>query len=430
MSGISDRVDLTQATPRKTKTLNSSLVATMPMLWAPLLWKFLQSWKADVRPDIPVYEPPYNFASTGPVGCVVFSKADFKAWLLSDDLMMTDSTAAKHAQAAYSYLHRCSKPMGNRFPNQQLLAEAASHPGRLVKAFLLSAETWNKIFRSSSASSASSSSSTASSATSTTSTTSSTKRSLPPQPSSSLEGASKRQKNIQGTATTTSTASSSSTGGPKQYAAALFPLLEPAVYHAKELARFLALRRVYPELALSPSGIVDASWHALILDTRLHAQVTEGPLGGEMVHHDPAGADDDLAVWAERYERTRMKYQLVWGHAPPVDVWPLDWTQARRLTSFPGRRIVSTAVTESRPGQGRYIQVRVVAQDSSEVHFKFRVDTPLKWLMKAWCQRHGCTLQNARFMLDGDKLQYGMTAEAAGLEDGDEIDVMINQVGC
>ena len=49
--------------------------------------------------------------------------------------------------------------------------------------------------------------------------------------------------------------------------------------------------------------------------------------------------------------------------------------------------------------------------------------------MKAWCQRNGTTLQHARFMFDGDRLQPDMTAEGAGLEEGDEIDVMVEQVG-
>merc|ERR1712065_102815 len=79
--------------------------------------------------------------------------------------------------------------------------------------------------------------------------------------------------------------------------------------------------------------------------------------------------------------------------------------------------------------EGKHIQLRVVSQDSSEVHFKIRKNTPLKRLMKAWCQRNGTQMANARFMFDGVRLAADTTAEAAGLEEGDEIDVMVEQVG-
>jgi len=68
-----------------------------------------------------------------------------------------------------------------------------------------------------------------------------------------------------------------------------------------EYAKFLALKKTeedYDATLLSPSPLVDAVWHAHILDTRSYRNANE-LLHGDyffddnfyFIHHDPSGAD-------------------------------------------------------------------------------------------------------------------------------------------
>eukprot|EP00051_Salpingoeca_urceolata_P032136 m.14441 g.14441 ORF g.14441 m.14441 type:complete len:94 (+) comp4799_c0_seq1:1404-1685(+) len=76
-----------------------------------------------------------------------------------------------------------------------------------------------------------------------------------------------------------------------------------------------------------------------------------------------------------------------------------------------------------------YINLKVLAQDNTEVHFKIKRSTPLKKLMDAYCSRQGLDKQNVRFMLDGQRINDTDTPETLDMEDNDAIDVMTQQTG-
>lgn len=49
--------------------------------------------------------------------------------------------------------------------------------------------------------------------------------------------------------------------------------------------------------------------------------------------------------------------------------------------------------------------------------------------MDAYCQRQGLTSGNVRFLFDGERLHETQTPSQLNMENGDEIDVLVEQVG-
>ena len=49
--------------------------------------------------------------------------------------------------------------------------------------------------------------------------------------------------------------------------------------------------------------------------------------------------------------------------------------------------------------------------------------------MEAYCQRQSLSSQNVRFLFDGERLRENQTPLELSMENGDEIDVVIEQVG-
>lgn len=75
------------------------------------------------------------------------------------------------------------------------------------------------------------------------------------------------------------------------------------------------------------------------------------------------------------------------------------------------------------------LNLKVKSQDGEEVFFKIKSTTQLKKLMDAYCQRQNLSSANVRFLFDGERLHEGQTPKELNMESGDEIDVVIEQVG-
>ncbi len=92
---------------------------------------------------------------------------------------------------------------------------------------------------------------------------------------------------------------------------------------AKELIeRFLPIKRHlqdFDAILCSPSPLLDMAWHELILFTKLYAKLC----GKSFLHHNPAGELDDVQVKAQRYAKTRVAYEELFGAIPnDHDIWP------------------------------------------------------------------------------------------------------------
>ena len=55
--------------------------------------------------------------------------------------------------------------------------------------------------------------------------------------------------------------------------------------------------------------------------------------------------------------------------------------------------------------------------------------TPLQKLMNAFCNRNGVAMNSVRFLFDGNRVNPNQTPADLEMEDGDVIDVMVEQQG-
>lgn len=77
----------------------------------------------------------------------------------------------------------------------------------------------------------------------------------------------------------------------------------------------------------------------------------------------------------------------------------------------------------------QHLNLKVKGTDGNEVFFKIKKSTQLRKLMDAYCNRLGVALNSVRFLYDGDRIQANHTPDQLNMEDGDEIDAMVEQQG-
>ena len=75
------------------------------------------------------------------------------------------------------------------------------------------------------------------------------------------------------------------------------------------------------------------------------------------------------------------------------------------------------------------IQLKVKNAEGKEVVFKLKANTPLRKLMDAYCQREGLPTEGTRFLYDGDRINRDQTPAELSMQDGDEIDALVEQTG-
>ncbi|XP_003244070.1 small ubiquitin-related modifier 3-like [Acyrthosiphon pisum] len=67
--------------------------------------------------------------------------------------------------------------------------------------------------------------------------------------------------------------------------------------------------------------------------------------------------------------------------------------------------------------------------DHTVVQFKIKKHTPLKKLLKAYCERTGLEMATIRFRFNGRAIGEADTASSLEMEEGDTIDVHEQQTG-
>ncbi|KAK2464964.1 hypothetical protein APHAL10511_003040 [Amanita phalloides] len=75
------------------------------------------------------------------------------------------------------------------------------------------------------------------------------------------------------------------------------------------------------------------------------------------------------------------------------------------------------------------INIKVVSSLGDEVYFKIKRSTKLSKLQGAYANKVGKDVSSIRFLYDGSRIQDDDTPASLDMEDGDTIDVMVEQVG-
>jgi hypothetical protein len=76
-----------------------------------------------------------------------------------------------------------------------------------------------------------------------------------------------------------------------------------------------------------------------------------------------------------------------------------------------------------------HLNVSVRDQDGNDLLFKIKKSTPLKKVMDAYCERQGKNRGLVRFLFEGSRVQDTDTPDGLDLEDGDMIEVFLEQQG-
>ena len=74
------------------------------------------------------------------------------------------------------------------------------------------------------------------------------------------------------------------------------------------------------------------------------------------------------------------------------------------------------------------LHIKVEAM-GDEIIFICKEATAMHKLMNAFCQRQGVAAASVRFLFDGQRLSPEQTPQQLEMEDGDVIDVMVEQQG-
>lgn len=75
------------------------------------------------------------------------------------------------------------------------------------------------------------------------------------------------------------------------------------------------------------------------------------------------------------------------------------------------------------------ITLKVVNQAKEEMFFKVKKSTKMSKIFEAYASRIGVATNNLRFLLDGKKIEANSTPKMEEMEENDQIDVVLEQVG-
>uniref|UniRef100_A0A914PAH8 Small ubiquitin-related modifier n=1 Tax=Panagrolaimus davidi TaxID=227884 RepID=A0A914PAH8_9BILA len=76
-----------------------------------------------------------------------------------------------------------------------------------------------------------------------------------------------------------------------------------------------------------------------------------------------------------------------------------------------------------------YIKLKVVGQDSNEVHFRVKYGTSMAKLKKSYAERTGVNINSLRFLFDGRRIGDEDTPKTLEMEEDDVIEVYQEQLG-
>lgn len=84
---------------------------------------------------------------------------------------------------------------------------------------------------------------------------------------------------------------------------------------------------------------------------------------------------------------------------------------------------------EGGDSSSEYIKLKVVGQDSSEIHFRVKMTTAMSKLKKSYSDRVGVPMSSLRFLFDGKRINDADTPKLMEMEDDDTIEVYQEQSG-
>ena len=87
--------------------------------------------------------------------------------------------------------------------------------------------------------------------------------------------------------------------------------------------------------------------------------------------------------------------------------------------------------TRHHPADDEYIQLKVINEDSNEIHFRVKQTRHMFWLKKEYSEHlnRGVPVSSLRFLFDGRRINDHDSPKLLGMKQGDVIEVMTVQIG-
>jgi len=86
-------------------------------------------------------------------------------------------------------------------------------------------------------------------------------------------------------------------------------------------------------------------------------------------------------------------------------------------------------MAEDTKESSEYIKIKVVGQDTNELHFRVKKTTAFSKLKKSYSDRIGVPLTSLRFLFDGRRIDDNDTPQSLDMEEEDVIEVFQEQTG-
>ncbi len=116
---------------------------------------------------------------------------------------------------------------------------------------------------------------------------------------------------------------------------------------------------------------------------------------------------------------------------PPASTSTPLLQDTRGVAAPPPTAQLTTVAPECKKEEGEqtHITLQAVSQTGDSLQFKVRMTTPLQKVIDAYCSRMHVEADSVRFLYDGDRIKGENTPEMMHMEDGDILDVVLQQTG-
>lgn len=171
---------------------------------------------------------------------------------------------------------------------------------------------------------------------------------------------------------------------------------------------------------LSPSRMVDIVWHAHVLDTKAYASFCAKSSEG-FIHHNPDGDLDEARP--ARYAYTLKLYKSCFTVDPPSQFWGDDAPPLAEPSSTQSGRKRAAPVNEK-------ITIGIIAFNGKVQHFKLHRNESLAAVFRKWYQSNRIKAGSHRFLYDARRVGDDCTPDDLHMEDGDQIDAILESAGC
>jgi len=181
---------------------------------------------------------------------------------------------------------------------------------------------------------------------------------------------------------------------------------------------------------LSPCYLVDQMWHCHILDVvnYYHDMML---LCGHVVGHNPEGALDSAGK-QKRDETTRASLEDHFGSYDEEVCGYSPDEASENVNDVANQSEGAANDEESGPAfsDDTKITLRLKSQSGAETMFKLLQTTPMSKIFNAYAAREGVDVASLRFLLNGRRVSSDATPAILELEDLDQIDAILQQIGC